>query len=85
LAHGPLPAKVVKRQADDAGFAWRTVQRAMKRAEVESRRGGFGQPATWALTSEHGPVAPMAPHSELGANGATARNGATETPTAEEF
>ncbi|TWT21645.1 AAA family ATPase [Luteimonas wenzhouensis] len=73
LSAGPMPVKDVKKQADEAGFAWRTVQRAMRRAGVDSRRGGFGQPATWRLCSRasESTVAPFAPHSESGATGAT--------------
>ncbi|HEU5340157.1 AAA family ATPase [Edaphobacter sp.] len=73
LAGGPLPVKEVKRQAEGSGFAWRTVQRAMKSADVESRRGGFGQPATWKLRScaTSTTVAPFAPNNLCGATGAT--------------
>ncbi|HEX7338883.1 MAG TPA: AAA family ATPase [Rhodanobacteraceae bacterium] len=71
LADGPMPTKDVKRQADDAGFAWRTVQRSMKRAGVVSQRGGFGQPAKWSIKVSHATVAPVTPHPESGANGAT--------------
>lgn len=73
LGYGPMPVKDVKRQADECGFAWRSVQRAMRRAGVESRRGGFGQPATWRLAScaTSGTVAPVAPNNLCGANGAT--------------
>ncbi|MEJ1098574.1 MULTISPECIES: AAA family ATPase [unclassified Pseudoxanthomonas] len=69
----PMPVKDLKRQADESGFAWRTVQRAMRRAGVESRRGGFGQSATWRLASRAttGTVAPVTPHGEFGANGTT--------------
>ncbi len=74
LTGGPLPVKEVRKQADDAGLAWRTVQRAMRDAGVESRRGGFGKPSEWAL-------APQSRHSrqpfETGANGATGGSGAT--------
>lgn len=74
LTGGPLPVKEVRKQADDAGFAWRTVQRAMRDAGVESRRGGFGKPSEWAL-------APQSRHSrqplETGATGATGGSGAT--------
>lgn len=73
LATGPAPSRDVKRCADEAGFAWRTVQRAMRRAGVESRRPGFGKPAEWFLVSR-ATVAPVAPHTEDGANGA---NGAS--------
>ena len=69
LAGGPLPAKEVRKQCEDAGHAWRTVQRAMRAAGVESKRGGFGQPATWSLASR-ATVAPVTPAKLLGANGA---------------
>ncbi|MBX3711620.1 MAG: AAA family ATPase [Lysobacter sp.] len=73
LAGGPLTAKDIKRQADDAGHAWRTVQRAMRIAGVESKRDGFGGAALWRLVNraKPAPFAPVAPHSESGANGAT--------------
>ena len=70
LADGPMPAKEVRRHADDAGYPWRTVQRAMRRAGVESRRGGFGKPASWALVGNRAIVAPYAPLPEHGATGA---------------
>lgn len=77
LEPSPMPVKDVKRQADESGFAWRTVQRAMRRAGVESRRGGFGQPATWRLAScaTAATVAPVAPHKLSGANGANGESG----------
>lgn len=73
LSGGELSVKEVKRQADEAGHAWRTVQRAMRAAGVESKRGGFGEPAKWRLLNRASPgtVAPVAPHSEAGATGAT--------------
>lgn len=84
LSAGPMPVKDVKKQADEAGFAWRTVQRAMRRAGVDSRRGGFGQPATWRLCSRASEptVAPFAPHPESGATGATGATDATVTDIA---
>ncbi len=77
LSGGELPVNEVKRQADDAGHAWRTVQRAMRTAGVESKRSGFGERAKWRLIScaNRSAVAPVAPHSESGADGAT---GATD-------
>lgn len=80
VAPGAMQVKEVKRHADEAGFAWRSVQRAMKRAGVESRRGGFGQPATWALTGSRATVAPVTPDSENGANGANGRSSARMDP-----
>ncbi|MBK7275626.1 MAG: AAA family ATPase [Betaproteobacteria bacterium] len=80
LAAGPVAARDVKRSADEAGYAWRTVQRAMRKAGADSRRGGFGKPAEWFLTpairATSGPVAPFAPTLEVGANGAN--GGATD-------
>jgi hypothetical protein len=87
LADGPIATKDVRRHADDAGYAWRTVQRAMHRAGVESRRGGFGQPATWGLAASRATVAPVTPHSGSGANGANGvmaqMDGAETTPAGE--
>jgi putative DNA primase/helicase len=73
LSGGELPVNEVKRQADDAGHAWRTVQRAMRAAGVESKRSGFGERAKWRLIScaNSSAVAPVAPHAESGADGAT--------------
>lgn len=70
LADGPMVVKEIKRQAEDSGFAWRTVQRAMKKASVESKRGGFGLPGTWFLSSR-ATVAPVTPTILSGAGGAT--------------
>ena len=73
LSSGELSVREVKRQAEDAGHAWRTVQRAMRTAGVESKRSGFGEQARWRLTSGayRAAVAPVTPHSESGADGAT--------------
>lgn len=71
LKAGAVTAREVKRHADEAGFAWRTVQRAMQRAGVKSQRRGFGEPAEWFLAGSRATVAPVAPDSETGANGAT--------------
>ena len=76
LSAGPAPVREVKRNADEAGYAWRTVQRAMRKAGADSRRGGFGKGAEWFLTASRATVAPSAPRSNAGANGAT---GATES------
>ena len=71
LSAGPMPMRDVKRAADESGYAWRTVQRAMRRAGADSRRGGFGKPAEWFLKPSRATVAPSAPRSEAGATGAT--------------
>lgn len=49
LAEGPVKVKDVRQYGKDDGFAWRSLQRARQKAGVESRRGGFGMEATWAL------------------------------------
>lgn len=50
LADGPMPAKAIKADADGAGYAWRTVQRASLRMGVEKRKtGGTGAGWVWAL------------------------------------
>lgn len=60
LADGPLPKHEVRTQGDGAGFTWRTLQRAMKAAGVESKRTGFGMPAIWRLEGdERSPVIPI--------------------------
>ncbi len=81
LKDGPVSAREVKRCADEAGYAWRTVQRAMRRAGADSRRIGFGKPADWFLSASRAnsaAVAPDAPNTEVGANGANeGESGAT--------
>lgn len=71
LACGPVAVADVKRFADDAGYPWRTMQRAMRRAGADSRRIGFGKSAEWFLTASRAKVAPVAPHNLAGATGAT--------------
>lgn len=75
LANAPAPANEVKRAASESGFSWRSIQRTMRKAGVESTRTGFGQPALWTLKGHsRATVAPVAPSSEVGANGATGAN-----------
>jgi hypothetical protein len=73
LQAGAMPAKEVQRAADQAGFAWRTVQRAMKKAGAVSDREGFGKDAKylWKLTmrATDTPCAPCTPDTMLGAHG----------------
>ena len=49
LADGPLPAKVIKGDADGAGYAWRTVQLSATRLGVERRKEGMKGGWVWAL------------------------------------
>jgi putative DNA primase/helicase len=78
LSSGPVPAREVKRCSDEAGFAWRTVQRAMKQAGADSRREGFGKSTVWFLRASRATLAPVAPHTETGASGAD--GGANDRP-----
>lgn len=80
LANGPVQVGTVKRLADEAGFAWRTTQRAMRKAGAESRRSGFGKPGEWSLKSSRATVAPRTPCIQAGADGAN--DGATDDAVA---
>ena len=84
LATGPVQVKDVRRHGENAGFAWRTLQRAMRTAGIESRRGGFGMPATWALP-DPGTVAPVAPFAPTKIDGATEVFGATDSTEREGY
>ncbi len=75
LADGPISVKEVRRHANDAGFAWRTMGRARQRAGVVSRRAGFGETTTWALGSPSVPSKPLGPLSGNGTIGAIGTNG----------
>ena len=70
LKDGPVSAREVKRCGDEAGHAWRTLQRTMRRAGADSRRTGFGQPGEWFLIASRATVAPLTPHKNAGADGA---------------
>jgi hypothetical protein len=52
LAGGPMPAGTIKAAADDAGHAWRTVQRAASRIGAERRKDGLRGGWMWALNQE---------------------------------
>jgi|GEM_PF-2043471 len=49
LAAGPLPAKDVRRQGDDAGLSWATIRRAQKKLGVETRPRVPNGPWYWSL------------------------------------
>lgn len=72
---GPMPSRQVKAAADEAGHAWRTVQRAMRSLGVQVKRDGFGRDGKtlWALPHSR-QTSPLAPHSDSGATGATGAN-----------
>ena len=82
LADEPLTATGVKKAADDAGYSWRTVQRAMQKAGVISKRQGVRLPALWSIPGHTiAPVAPVAPTPECGATGATGAEVASSNGT----
>jgi putative DNA primase/helicase len=67
-------ARTLRRLADEAGHAWRTVQRAAKKVGVLITRHGFGADcrSIWRLPlAPTDPLAPLAPDIECGATGAT--------------
>jgi len=54
LAHGPLPAKQIKREADEAGHAERTIKRAKAVLGIKARKAGMKDPWLWQLPHEGG-------------------------------
>lgn len=66
LDTGPMQAKAIKSDADGAGYAWRTVQRAAHRLGLERRKEGMRGGWVWAL-----PEADSARRCHEGAKGAT--------------
>ena len=55
LMFGVRDAKEVADEGKDAGFSWRTLQRAAEKADVQRKRQGFGKGSkvTWALPDSH--------------------------------
>ncbi len=49
LADGPMPAKEVRRLAEEAGVAERTLMRAKKRLGVQSTKAGLAGAWSWSL------------------------------------
>ncbi|MBW5285303.1 AAA family ATPase [Burkholderia gladioli] len=49
LADGPLSSKQIRKDADEAGFAWRTMHRAADALKVEKRKIGMKEGWQWAL------------------------------------
>ncbi len=88
LIDGPKQAHEVRKLGDEAGFPWRTLQRAARRIGVNVRRAGFGKGSTWSLEAApiratSAPFAPFAPHSVCDTNGTnegfSGANGAGES------
>jgi len=62
LADGSVPAKLVKADAEGAGYVWRTVHRAADRLGIERRKEGMRGGWVWALpTASPGAKMPRAP------------------------
>ncbi|WP_250865608.1 AAA family ATPase [Caballeronia sp. INSB1] len=49
LADGPMSSKQIRKDADEAGFSWRTVHRAADSLGVEKRKLGMKEGWRWAL------------------------------------
>lgn len=54
LADGPLPAKQIFREANEAGHAEKTVRRAQRAIGIDPRKDGKTGPWLWALPAEDG-------------------------------
>lgn len=54
LSSGPVPTKMIKADADGAGYSWATIRRAQSAMKVEATREGFGKNGvwTWRLASK---------------------------------
>lgn len=65
LADGPQPVKAIKREAADAGIAWRTVERAKQALGVEAKRVSSGNEGRgrweWELPSARQPLTTPSP------------------------
>jgi hypothetical protein len=48
LADGPVDSKEIEREAQRAGFSWRTVCRAKQRLGIDAVKLGFGPRSKWS-------------------------------------
>ncbi|VWD62926.1 topoisomerase [Burkholderia lata] len=55
LSDGPVRTKVLKADADGAGFNWKMMQRAASKLDVEKRKVGMKEGWEWALAKETAP------------------------------
>ena len=76
LADAPMSAKAIKADADGAGYAWRTVQRASQRLGVDCRKDGLRGGWVWAL-----PCNKPGRTRHEGAEGASAQSVARSAPS----
>lgn len=49
LADRPMPSKAIRAEAEEAGHAWRTIQRAQKALEIEAVKEGMKAGWVWKL------------------------------------
>ncbi|HTP64636.1 MAG TPA: AAA family ATPase [Geobacteraceae bacterium] len=52
LADGPVSSKQIRVDAEGAGFAWRTIQRAQKALDIDAYKGGMKEGWLWMLPSK---------------------------------
>ena len=57
LDHGPVEGKVIYRQAEDAGHAKRTIDRAKRELGIRSSKGSMNSPWRWELPPKVAKVA----------------------------
>ena len=50
LADGPLPTKIIRADADGAGYSWATIRRAQKALGIEPSKAGMKAGWEWALS-----------------------------------
>ncbi|MGE0469630.1 MAG: AAA family ATPase [Nitrospira sp.] len=56
LAKGPLPTKQIQKDAEGAGYAWRTIQRAKKLLGVTAKKEGMKEGWSWSLDGHSRPA-----------------------------
>jgi putative DNA primase/helicase len=49
LADGPVSSRQIRADAEGAGFAWRTIQRAQKALDIDAYKGGMKEGWLWML------------------------------------
>ena len=53
LADGPVSSKQIRADAEGAGLAWRTIQRAQKALDIDAYKGGMKEGWLWMLPSKN--------------------------------
>jgi putative DNA primase/helicase len=52
LSDGAVPVKIIKNDAQGAGYSWRTIERAKKEAGIQAKKTGVKDGWSWELPSE---------------------------------